>query len=75
MNVAVLLTRLSRIEPHEAVEQLPLFLQRAVQGRRGRGRRVIRRPHFALLCFARLPVTALPRLPLHQQIVHVFGFE
>ena len=61
---------LARVQPHQAVQQLPLLLERAVQRLRRGG-----------LCagtlagLARPAVPALAGLPLLEELVHVLGLE
>src|SRR5690349_12443548 len=69
---AVRLAGLARVQTDEAVEQLPLLLQSAVQGLRRR-----RRGCCVAVRGSRLPRLAVPRLArlsLHEQIVNVLGF-
>src|SRR5690606_9932890 len=70
---AVRLTGLPGVKPDEAVQELPLLLEGAVESLRRGGLR--RGPGCRLTRLARLAVPSLPRLALHEQLVHVLGLE
>ena len=88
MHRPVRLAALTRVQADETVQQLPLLLQGAVQGRgqariEAARRRGIRADLAARLSdtrgtlagFAHATVAPLTRLALHEQLVHVLGFE
>src|SRR5690606_42143445 len=68
---AVRVARLIRVRPDEAVEQLSLLFQGAVQ----RFRKRTEAARFLLPLLALGAMTRLTSLPLHQQVVHVLGLE
>ena len=84
MDLTMGLPALASVEADETIEQLALFTQRAVEGRRQsrvHDSPLGRRCAFGWRCpgtFARFsdaPMATLPRLPLHQQFMHMLGLE